>query len=170
MSRGLFALIQELRTCLCGSSGIRPVVHFGVPERQRERRQPALPTSQFRGCMEMKVLTMNDLPSTHRIPFLISGFVDANQNPASVDGAPEYLVDNPNVLRVDVDASEPSGLKGWVVAVGPVGSGVVSLRVDADLGEGVKQFTAPLGEFNVIAGEAVGVSVSLGTAEPQPVP
>ncbi len=91
-------------------------------------------------------------------------FLDKKGNPARVDGAPAWLVDNPNVLALTPAAD---GLSCLVSAVGPLGSALVTLTADADLGAGV---VSVIGTFavDVTAGAATTVAITAGTPEEQP--
>jgi hypothetical protein len=86
--------------------------------------------------------------------------VDARGNPALVDGVPVWTASNPEVLSVSIS---PDGMSADVAAVGPLGSGQVSVEADADLGEGVRAITGVL-DVEVKAGEAVKLVVN--TAPP----
>lgn len=90
-------------------------------------------------------------------------FVDKKGNPARVDGKPEWLVDNPNVLAL---TPADDGLSCVVAAVGPLGTAKVSLKADADLGEGVKEIGGFL-DVEVVGGEAVSVELTPGEVSEQ---
>lgn len=85
-------------------------------------------------------------------------------NPAQIDGAPVWAVSDPAVLEVTVDTEDPK--KATVRAVGPLGVGQVTVKVDADLGEGVREITGIL-DVTVLAGSATVVLVASGTPEEQ---
>jgi len=83
-------------------------------------------------------------------------FLDKAGNPAQVDGVPEWMVDNPNVLAINPGID---GLSCRVAAVGPLGLAKVTLTADADLGEGV---TAVVGflDIEITAGQAATVQLN----------
>lgn len=105
-------------------------------------------------------VTMLELKDTQQATLSIQP-VDAN--PAPVDGAPVWTTSNSEV--VSVQAAE-DGLSAIVKAVGPLGSAVVSVKADADVGEGVTQIAGVL-EVQVFAGAAVTVQIKAGTPEEQ---
>ena len=83
-------------------------------------------------------------------------FLDAAGNPAVVDGVPTWQVDNPSVGALTPAAD---GMSCILAAVGPIGSGTVSVQADADLGQGVRLVVGVF-QFQVTAGEAVTVQVT----------
>jgi hypothetical protein len=88
--------------------------------------------------------------------------VDAKGNPAVVDGAATFESSNPAAIEVT-----PTGdLTADVRAVGVVGSGQVSVSVDADLGEGVRTISGVL-DVEVQPGEAVALTINTGPVEEQ---
>lgn len=89
---------------------------------------------------------------------------DKKGNPAPVDGTPDWLVDNPNVVALTPSAD---GLSCLISAIGPIGGATVTFRGDADLGDGVKEIAGIL-EVDVTAGEASLVTINAGTPEEQP--
>jgi hypothetical protein len=85
-------------------------------------------------------------------------------NPAPIDGVPVWAVSDPALLSLaDVSAD---GLSATVNAVGPVGTGQVSVNVDADLGEGIVPVIGVL-DVQVVGGDAAVVQISSGPAEEQ---
>lgn len=95
---------------------------------------------------------------------LTVAFLDKKGNPAPTDGPPEWLVDNPNVLTL---TPAPDGLSCLVVAVGPLGSAVVSVKADADLGSGVVEIVGTL-DVTITGGTATTVTITPGTPAEQP--
>lgn len=72
-------------------------------------------------------------------------------NPASVDGAPQWVSSDPTVIQV---VQSEDGLSAEAIAVGPLGVAQVSVTADADLGEGVSTITGVL-DIEVKASQAV---------------
>ena len=91
--------------------------------------------------------------------------VDAKGNTAPVDGAPAWGSSDPAVATVTPAAD---GLSATVAAVGPLGKTQISVTADADLGEGIESIVGTL-EIEVVAGEAVSLSIKTGTPEEIPV-
>jgi hypothetical protein len=91
-------------------------------------------------------------------------FVDKKGNAASVDGAPTWLVDNPNVLAL---APAADGLSCVVTAVGPLGTGKVSVSADGDLGTGTTSISGSL-DITIVGSGAVTVTLEPGTPADQP--
>lgn len=90
-------------------------------------------------------------------------FVSASGNPAKVDGPPSWESSDPAVLTV---TPAGDGMTCMVTTVGPVGTARVTCKADADLGAGMKEIIL-MGDFEVIAGEAVGGNLNVGTPEPR---
>ncbi len=90
-------------------------------------------------------------------------FVDRRGNPAEVQD-PEWMTDNSELL-----ALEPSedGKSCLVKAVGPLGLANVTLRADADTGEGVVPILAT-GEVEVTPGKARTARLRFDPPEEQP--
>lgn len=89
--------------------------------------------------------------------------LSAKGNPAPVDGTPVWSVSDAALLTL-VTAAD--GMTAVVNAVGPLGTGQVSVNVDADLGEGVVTVVGIL-DVQVIGGAAAVVQISSGPAEDQ---
>lgn len=83
--------------------------------------------------------------------------VDKKNNPAQVDGVPQWNVADPNVatLKPGVD-----GLSCEVIANG-TGTTQVSVTADADLGEGNVSITGTI-DIQVIAGQAASLAIAAG--------
>lgn len=83
-------------------------------------------------------------------------------NPAVLDGVPVWTV-------VEGTATvEPAsdGLSAYIVS-GDVGASTVNIAADADLDEGeVREITDAIA-VNVVAAEAAGLGLTMGTAEPK---
>lgn len=88
---------------------------------------------------------------------------DKKGNPAPVEGTPTWGVDNPNLLAITPAAD---GLSAVVSAVGPLGTALVSLQADADLGEGVTPIVGTL-EVEIGAGSATVIEIQPGEPEEQ---
>lgn len=91
---------------------------------------------------------------------------DKKGNPAAVDGVPAWATDNTEVLALEPAAD---GMSCKVTAVGTLTATpvVVQVTCDADLGEGTKPVIGTL-EVNVVAGEALQVSLTPGPLQDQP--
>lgn len=87
--------------------------------------------------------------------------VTAAGNPARVDGTPEWSSSDEAIVTI---VPSFDGLSAEAVTVGPVGVAQVSVKVDADLGNGIRTLTATL-DVEVIAAEAVTVGITAGTPE-----
>jgi len=93
-------------------------------------------------------------------------FTDKKGNPAKVDGYPVWLTDNTELLAL---SPANDGMSCLIAAVGPLGSGTVSVRADADLGAGVTNISGSL-DVTITGGMATGVALSAGTPVEQPTP
>lgn len=95
---------------------------------------------------------------------VVADFRSAKGNPATVDGIPAWTVSDPATLSVTPAADGKSAL---VAAVGPAGTGQVSVSADADLGEGVKEVIGRL-DIEIVGGEATVINLNPGPAVTQP--
>jgi len=128
-----------------------------------ESTGPVLPTPQYKRWPVIGVLLVaTQLTSTQKQTLSVV-FTDAKGNPAPVDGAPAWGVDNPNVLAL---SPAPDGLSCTIAAVGPLGTARVSIQADADMGAGVIPL-AGVYDVEVIAGLAAVVQVSAGAIQEQ---
>lgn len=84
--------------------------------------------------------------------------VDKRGNPAALDGAPEWFSGNSEIATVEPAAD---GLSATVKAVGPLGATVISVKADADLGEGVTPLAGGM-DINVVSGAATTLTVTAG--------
>lgn len=103
------------------------------------------------------------LPDDKQFTATIS-VVDAKGNPALIDGIATWASSDPTLVAVTPSVD---GLSALVVAVGALGTTQVTVTADADLGSGVRAITGLL-DVTVVAGEAVGLTVTAGPLEPQP--
>jgi hypothetical protein len=90
---------------------------------------------------------------------------DRRGRPARVDGVPAWGVEPVDVVKVE--ASE-DGMSATVVQVGDPGTtATLTVRADADLGEGMRELT---GVLSVAIAEPEAVVVELSAEEPTDVP
>jgi hypothetical protein len=91
-------------------------------------------------------------------------YVDANENPAEIDGEVTWSSSNDTIVTVEVDPSDST--MAVVAAIGPVGQVQVTATADADIGEGTRTLITPM-DVEAVAGEAVaGTITPVGSAEP----
>jgi hypothetical protein len=98
------------------------------------------------------------LPADKVVDVKVS-YVDANQNPAVVDGPVQWASSNTDIAMVTPNASD-SQLANIAPGGVTIGTCQISCMADADLGEGVRQLITTM-DLTVVAGEAVA-----GTIEP----
>jgi hypothetical protein len=122
-------------------------------------------TSKHTGATKI----MYTLPADKTVKLQIA-YVDANNNPAQVDGIITWESSNPEIADV---ASLPvqQGAEGSAVQLTPgtaVGECQITATADADLGEGVRHLVTLL-DVTVVGGEAVaGTITPAGAQEPKP--
>lgn len=85
-------------------------------------------------------------------------YKDAKGHPASVDGAPVWASDTPNVADVSAAAD---GFSATVTPGADLGTCQISVTADADLGSGTESVVA-LGTVEVVSGKAVAGEISFG--------
>lgn len=106
---------------------------------------------------------MYNLPVDHQVNMEVT-YVDANNNPAEVDGAVSWSSSDTDIVTVRVDGQDSAICT--VVPVGKAGQCQVTATADADLGSGVRSLVT-ICDIEVVAGEAVAGSVQpLGEAQP----
>lgn len=89
---------------------------------------------------------------------------DKYSNPAGIDGSPAWASSDESKVTVTAGAD---GKTATAVAVGPAGTAQISVRADADMGDGMREVVGVL-DIEVIAGEASLIALSAGTAEAKP--
>jgi hypothetical protein len=128
------------------------------------QRGPVVPTPQYQGRPFLGVPIMAFTLPDNGIVTLTPKFVSKKGNPAKVDGVPEWLVDNPALLSLTPSAD---GLSCEVSAVGPLGTAIVTMKADADMGAGVTPVIGTL-EIEVTGGAAATVALEPGPVSEQP--
>lgn len=93
---------------------------------------------------------------------------DQYGNSATVDGLPTWTSGEDSIVAL---VPSGDGFRAVASAVGPVGTAQVSVRADADLGEGLREIVAVL-DIEVVGGEARLVALNAGEprAKPEPTP
>lgn len=157
---GLFAIAGALASAP-ESEELRPLA-FVIGPVSEQAHAPAL-TPQFQGSAKGAIMATLNLTATQNCNLSVA-ITDKKGNPAPVEGVPEWAVDNSELLSIEPAAD---GLSAVISAVGPLGTALVSLQADADLGEGVTPLAGTL-EVVVGAGAATVVEIVPGTPEEQP--
>lgn len=127
-----------------------------------EQTGPVHLTPHVRRASRGELLVMAEITDSQKVTLSVK-FVDRKGNPAPVDGVPSWGVDNTDVLAIEVSED---GLTCVASAVGPLGTGLVSMTADADLGEGVTPIAGTF-ELTVTAGEATTVEITAGEVSEQ---
>jgi hypothetical protein len=109
-------------------------------------------------------IRMTTMKATQEVTAGPVAAVDAQGNPALLDGPPIWTSSDETILTVEPAAD---GLNALIKAAGAVGAAQIRVDGDADTGAGVETLTAIL-EFEILAGKAVGLSVAVGTPVDQP--
>lgn len=149
------------RFLVCKQS--KPRIVF-VVRNVRETAAVVVKTPQHFGWPLLGDILMSLQLSSSQEATLSIAPLDKKGNPASVDGTPIWLTDNTQVLAL---TPSDDGLSCKVAAVGPLGSALVSVTADADMGEGVKAIVGTL-SVNVNAGEAITIAIQPGPVTEQP--
>lgn len=112
---------------------------------------------------------MYTLPADKMVKLQIA-YVDANNNPAQVDGAIVWSSSDPNVCAVESTPPEGHGAEGSQAMLVPgaaVGNVQITAQADADLGDGTRHINTLL-DVTVVGGEAVaGVISPMGEPVPK---
>ena len=88
---------------------------------------------------------------------------DRYGNPATIDGDPRWESSDPGVVTV---STLDAGRAADVVTVGRPGTAQVTVRCDADAGDGVRELVGVL-DVEVVGGEAVLLALNPAAAEPK---
>lgn len=89
---------------------------------------------------------------------------DKKNNPAPLDGVPEWSTDNTDLLLL---APAADGKTCTIKALGPLGTGKVTVKADADLGSGSTEVIGVL-DVEITGGQATVINVVPGTPTEQP--
>ena len=113
---------------------------------------------------------MYTLPADKQVRLQIQ-YVDANGNPAKVDGAVTWSSSDEDIARCEPRAplheDVPEGGAVMLIPGTKVGECQVSARADADLGEGMRELVSLL-DVTVVGGEAVAGNITpVGEAVPK---
>jgi hypothetical protein len=103
------------------------------------------------------------LPDGSAVKVRIS-YVDAQGNPASIDGDVTWSSSDASIATVQADADDTTN--AIVMASGTLGQVQIVARADADLGSGVRELITTM-DVEIVAGEAVAGTIEpVGPAEP----
>jgi hypothetical protein len=82
-------------------------------------------------------------------------------NDATIDGVPAWASSNPPALAVEPAAD---GRSAVVRALGPIGTAQITVTVDADLGDGIRELVG-VALIDSISGEANVMALTIGPEE-----
>lgn len=105
----------------------------------------------------LQEVTQMNLKVSQKLPLSIA-IKDKFGNDAAVDGAPQWSVSDPALADIVPSAD---GMSAELLPKGQVGSLLVQVSADADLGEGKKDIQGSL-PVDLLAGDAVSVEVAGG--------
>jgi hypothetical protein len=107
------------------------------------------------------------LPDGNQVQVEIS-YVDAQGNPATVDGEVSWSSSDPTIATVTVDNQNSQRAIVAAAAGGTIGQAQITATADADLGEGTRELITTM-DVEVVAGEAVSGTISpVGSYQPIP--
>jgi hypothetical protein len=108
---------------------------------------------------------MYTLPVNQAVKMQVT-YVDAENNPATVDGPVAWASSDTSLATLTVDSADSSIVT--VIPVGGVGQVQITATADADLGQGVRQLITVC-EIQLAAGEAVAGTIQpVGDTFPKP--
>lgn len=113
-------------------------------------------------CAQGDLTMAFQLRADQKVSISVS-FVDAQGNPAVADDTPVWDSSDASIVSV---VAAPDGLSAVATASGVVGTAQVSVKADADLGDGIKEIVGTL-DLDIVSGEATSVVLSPGTPEPK---
>lgn len=144
----------------CRCNDVRILMKFFVTE----QAGPAVPTPQFYGPKQGEKFMDGKISDTQQIMLGPVVFKTAKDKPTTVDGKPEWLTDNSDILAL---TPSDDGMSCLVKAVGVPGVANVTLRADADRSEEVRLILGH-SQIEVVQNEATTVEIPVGTPEEQP--
>lgn len=155
--------LRSLIDHLCGhvsgpQTRIIPVVGPVREQFAPPKKTPHLESKHRKG----RLILMAILSSTQELD-LSPQFKDKRGNPAEIDGVPEWLTDNSELLSL---APTEDGRTCTVRAVGALGTARVTMTADALVGEGTESLVGTV-EFQITAGKATVVELVPGPAREQ---
>jgi hypothetical protein len=107
------------------------------------------------------------LPDRHQVQVRID-YVDADGNPATVDGDVAWASSDETIATVTVDAGDSQLATVAAATGGTIGQVQITATADADLGEGTREIISTM-DVTVVAGEAVaGTITPVGASTPIP--
>lgn len=139
-----------------------PSVVLAVGPPREQQGGPPGPTPSLQSQVRGPVLMSVQLGSSQEFDLSVR-FADRRGNTARVDGIPEWMTDNSEVLSL---RPSEDGLSCTVRAVGPLGRASVTLSADADLGEGSTPIVGTV-EIEVTVGSATAVELVPGDPREQ---
>lgn len=121
------------------------------------------PSPAFVRSFHQEIQIMQIITDSQQFPVTVR-FVDKRGNAAVVENI-QFSVSDPQLLAVKQDAVDPSS--AVVRAVGPLGTGQVSVQADALIGAETALVVGTL-DVQVVGGQAVSAVISTSTPEEQP--
>lgn len=129
---------------------------FGIGTVSEQTAPPRL-TPNAERSPKGEVLVMLKMTSSQKATCTVA-FKDKKGHPAPVDGSPIWGVDNSELVSI---VPSEDGLSCEVSAVGPLGTALVSVQADADMGEGIVPVAGTL-EVELVSGAATVVEITAG--------
>lgn len=126
-----------------------------------EQNGPVAAVINKNSTLKGEIMATLTLTASQRCELNVA-FVDKKGNAAPVQSI-DWLVDNSELLQLlpsDVATNCP------IVPKGPLGTANVTVKADADLGDGVTEIIGTL-EVKIVAGQAVTVEIVPGTPTEQ---
>src|SRR5262245_53378573 len=128
---------------------------------------PRVTVTYQRFTLTARGSVMFTLPDGQQVQVKIS-YVDAQGNPAEVDGDVAWSSSDENIATVTVDPSDSTLAVVAATVGGAIGQVQIIATADADLGAGTRELVT-LMDVDVVAGEAVAGTISpVGGASPIP--
>jgi len=147
---------------------LRPIIQLGpIVEQVGPLVSTASPGPHLFHLHRRRLLFMFPMTDSQETTMTIKEFRDKKDNPVpntAIDGVPEWLTDNPNLLELTPAAD---GLSCKVRSVGPLGTATVSMKADVDPSVG-QSFVAGRVDVEVTFGTPTTVVLDPGTPTEQP--
>lgn len=128
-----------------------------------EQRAPVVKTPELFGTLKGDLLMAFSMTDSQQNTVSLKP-VDKKGNAATVDGVPEWSTDNTDVLALTPAAD---GLSCLVAAVGPLGSGSITVKADGKAGPDEFPIVGTV-DVTITGGDAVTIELTPGTPEEQP--
>lgn len=146
-------LLREIIKILVREEGLQIAFHVGVPTEQADIEETKMANAQIK------------MTDTQQVVLGPITYTDKRGNPTPAPAGaqpPQWSVDNPAFLTI---TPTPDGMSATLAAVGPLGTGTVSVKVNDASGAAL---ASGAGDVTVTGGAPTQVAIPVGAPSEQP--